>query len=232
MPASYHDQWLFEGLVRYLGAMYIESKTGSSGFQEILSGARPQLLDDEKAGPIWLGQRLASAITPTGYRAVYSKGLWAIHMIRMMMRQDGPNPDARFLAMLRQFVDTYQGKTASTWDFKHLAEQYLNPVMDLRTDKKMDWFFDEWVFGMGIPSYALDYKVEASGSGFIIEGMIKQSGVPDGFVMSVPIYADEEYLGRVLVDGNEGEFRFRVIKKPERIVIDPGRTILRNESAG
>jgi len=139
-----------------------------------------------------------------------------------MLRQDGQNPDTKFSAMLREFVDAYGGKPASTWDFKRLAEKYA--------DKKLDWFFDEWVFGTGVPSYSADYKIEASGSGFSVDGVIKQSGVPEGFVMQVPVYADDVYLGSVAVGDSEGDFRFRMAKKPERIVIDPERTILTTTS--
>jgi hypothetical protein len=233
IPASYHDEWLFEGLARYLGAMYMESKSNDPvRLREILNGARTQLLDVENTGAIWLGQRLASTITPTGYQAGTNKGFWVVHMLRMLMREDGPNPDARFLRMLREFISTYQGKGASTWDFKHVAEKHAPAVADLRRDKKLDWFFDEWVFGTGVPTYALDYKIEADGNTFVIEGTIKQSGVPDGFVMLVPVFADDEFIGRVVVGDSEGEFRFRVTKKPERIVVDPHMDVLEKSSAG
>ena len=223
MPASYHDQWLFDGLAGYLGAMYIEAKyPGSQRFWEVLEDARSRLKSLEGSGSIWLGQRLASTVTPTGYRAVYNKALWVIHMLRAMLRQDGQNPDTKFSAMLREFVDAYGGKPASTWDFKRLAEKYA--------DKKLDWFFDEWVFGTGVPSYSADYKIEALGTGFSVDGVIKQSGVPEGFVMQVPVYADDVYLGSVAVGDSEGDFRFRLAKRPERIVIDPERTILTTTS--
>jgi Peptidase family M1 domain len=232
-PASYHDEWLFEGLARYLGAMYIESQSnGPDRLREILNDARSQLLDVENAGAIWLGQRLASTITPRGERAVTNKGLWVVHMLRMLMREDGPNPDARFLGMLREFISTYEGKPASTWDFKHLAEKHAPAAADLRRGKKLDWFFDEWVFGTGVPQYALDYKIEADGNAFTIEGTIKQSNVPDGFVMPVPVFADDQFLGRVVIGENEDEFRFRVDKKPERIVIDPRMDVLARSGGG
>ena len=226
-PAGYHDEWLFEGLARYMAAMYIETGTnGAARLREGLANARAQSVENDSAGAIWLGPRLASTITPAGYRAVQNKGFWVMHMLRSLMREDGPNPDARFLSMLREFVATYQGKTASTWDFKHLAEKYVTPALDLRRDKKLDWFFDEWVFGTGIPKYELEYTVEPEGDAFIIKGTITQAGVPDGFIMPIPLYADDALLGRVLVGDSEGEFLFKVARKPERVVIDPRADVL------
>ncbi len=233
VPAGYHDEWLFEGLAGYMAAMYIETGTnGAERFREILANARAQSIENDGAGAIWLGPRLASTITPAGYRAVQNKGFWVVHMLRTLMREDGPNPDARFLSMLREFVATYQGKTASTWDFKHIAEKYVAPALDLRRDRKLDWFFDEWVFGTGIPKYALEYTVEPEGDAFVVKGTITQAGVPDDFIMPVPLFADDALLGRVLVGDSEGEFRFKVGKKPERVVIDPHAEVLAQLNRG
>ena len=218
-PASYHDQWLVEGLSRYLAAMSADANDPNrTQVQKLLKDARNELKPVESAGPIWLGRRLASTLTPSGYRAVYAKGVWIVHMIRMMLRQEGPNPDAMFLAMLEEFVEAYRDKAASTWDFRSVAEKYAS--------KKLDWFFDQWVFATGLPTYATEYKIEASGNEFTIEGKIVQTGVPDGFTMPVPVFADAQYLGTVQVGDSEGQFKFRVGKKPESLLVDPEMTIL------
>jgi aminopeptidase N len=211
--ASYHDQWLMEGLARYVGAMYVESTQGStSQFRDVLEEARAAAMENDVAGAIWLGPRLTSSETPRGYRTVGGKGMWVIHMLRGEIGQDA------FSRMLRELVQTHADRSMSTWDFKRLAEKHAG--------KEMDWFFDQWVFGTGIPAYSLDYKVESAQDGVVIEGAIKQSGVPDGFTMQVPVYADDELLGRVQVSDSEGEFRFKVAKRPERVVVDPQQTIL------
>jgi Peptidase family M1 domain len=218
-PASYHDQWLVEGLSRYLAAMFADaSDPKGTQVQKLLKDARDELKPIESAGPIWLGRRLASTLTPSGYRAVYSKGVWIIHMIRMMLRQEGLNPDAKFLAMLEEFVESYRDKAASTWDFKSVVEKYAS--------KKLDWFFDQWVFATGLPSYSTKHKIEASGNEFTIEGKIEQTGVSDDFTMPVPIFADGQYLGTVQVSDSEGQFKFRVSKKPELLTVDAEMTIL------
>jgi hypothetical protein len=205
VPASYHDQWLFEGLVRYLDAMKM------AAVPKTLQDARDELRLVENAGPIWLGPRLGSSLLPAGYRAVPDKGIWVIHMLRTLL-------DKKFEAMLSDFVNTYNGKAASTWDFKHIAEKYA--------DRKLDWFFDEWVFATGVPAYSLESRVEASGNAFVVQGTVRQSGVPDGFTMPVPVYADDQLLGRVQVGEGEGEFKFRVTKKPEKILLDPDHEVL------
>jgi len=218
-PASYHDLWLVEGLTRYIGAM---SSNGSDPagpeFRKLLTDARDGIKALESAGPIWLGQRLFSTVTPDAYRVVQGKGLWVIHMLRMMLRQDGPNPDSKFLAMLDEFARGYDGRAASTWDFKNLAEKYA--------DSNLDWFFDQWVFSTGLPSFTPEYRIESSANEFTIDGTVTQSGVPDGFIAQVPVYADDEYLGTVTLGDSDGRFRFRTRKKPDRIVLDPHMSVL------
>jgi aminopeptidase N len=140
-------------------------------------------------------------------------------MLRMMMRQNGADPDRAFMSMLRELVETYSGQAVSTWDFKRVAEK--------QAAADMDWFFDQWVFANGIPAYTLNYKVESDGGALEVEGTVTQTGAPDGFSMPLPIYADGELLGRVTVTDETEEFRFRVEKKPERVVIDPFETVLR-----
>jgi hypothetical protein len=218
IAASYHDQWLVEGLSRYLAALSPNPADSDAQVRKLLDDARQGLIPVESAGPIWLGQRLISTIRPDAYRTVYGKGLWVVHMLRAILRQDGQQPDAKFLAMLQEFAETYDGKAASTWDFKRVAEKHAG--------QKLDWFFDQWVFATGLPIYALDYKISAEGNAFTAEGTITQTGVPDGFVMAVPVYADTTLLGRVEIGDSDGQFRFRLSAKPERLHLDPEMTIL------
>jgi hypothetical protein len=218
-PSNYHDYWLMEGLTRYLAA-FSQDANDSAGtrVRALLNEMREQLKPVETAGPIWIGPRIISSRNPEAYRAVYGKGVWIIHMLRMMLRQEGQNPDAKFLEMLNEFMATYDGKAVSTWDFRRVAEKYAA--------KKLDWFFDQWVLDAGLPTYSVDYKIDGGGSQYTIRGTITQTGVPDGFMMPVPVYADNEYLGTVQVGESDGQFRFQVSKKPERVLIDPEMTVL------
>jgi hypothetical protein len=213
IPASYHDQWLIEGLTRYLPVM-----NGEVELRKLLADTRDELQPVETAGPIWVGQRVVSTLTPSAYRAIVGKGIWVIHMLREILRQGASSRDARFLAMLQELAETYEGKAVSTWDFQRLAEKHAG--------RKLDWFFEQWVFDTGLPAYSIEYKVDGSGSEFTVEGTLTQTGVPDGFVMPVPIYADDAFLGIVQAGESDGHFRFRHTKKPDRILIDPDMTVL------
>ena len=43
----------------------------------------------------------------------------------------------------------------------------MTAEMDLAGDKKMDWFFNQYVYGTALPSYKLDYTFENGADGVL-----------------------------------------------------------------
>jgi hypothetical protein len=62
--------------------------------------------------------------------------------------------------------------------------------MDIDKNGKMDWFFDQWVYGTEVPAYKLEYNINKADGKVVLSGKITQSGVSDNFVMPVPLYID------------------------------------------
>ena len=71
-------------------------------------------------------------------------------MIRMVIydRQAG---DQRFKETIHDFVRTYAGQSATTENFKAVVEKHMTAGMDLDGNHKMDWFFNEYVYGTQLP---------------------------------------------------------------------------------
>src|SRR5260370_38244917 len=62
--------------------------------------------------------------------------------------------------------------------------------MDLDGNHKMDWFFNQFVYGTGIPQYSFHAAVEATPDGKThIKGQLTRSGVPDTWKDAIPLYA-------------------------------------------
>lgn len=128
-------------------------------------------------------------------------------MLRMMMH-DNRNGDQAFKDMMQDFVKTYSGKAASTEDFKAMVEKHMTREMDLDGNHKMDWFFNDYVYGTQIPTYKLDSSFDTGADGTIVFSFkLTQSGVDDKFKMLVPIYLEMDdgrlfSLGRAHVAGN------------------------------
>jgi aminopeptidase N len=110
-------------------------------------------------------------------------------MIRMMM-WSGSDGDARFIATMHDFVDTYRLKSATTEDFKAMVEKHMSAGMDLDKNHRMDWFFNQYVYGTDLPNYHFESQVTQNGDATNLHFKLTQSGVPDNFKMLVPIYLE------------------------------------------
>jgi len=232
---TYHDQWLSEGLATYAAALDLSrQKDGVRRFHQLLRGYKLDLLSkgksgmiNEASGPIWLGQRLSNSLTPGGYDTiVYKKACWVLHMLRGLMRDPSTGSDEKFFRLLHDFVATNQGKSVSTEDFIRAAEKYMTRSSDLEHNHRLDWFFNEWVYETGIPTYQLESSVkELSPQKFLVQGAITQRGVSSDFEMLVPVTAEmgkekKANLGRVVVSEDGGRFKFTTALRPKRVAID------------
>jgi len=139
---------------------------------------------------------------------LYPKGAYILHMIRNLMytQQKG---DADFKAMMQDLVNTYRNQPVSTEEFQAMVEKHMTRVMDAAENHKMDWFFDEWVYGTEIPGYSAESVSETGKDGKAsITLKVTQSGVSPNFRMVVPVYFELSdgrvgKLGQVLLVGNQ-----------------------------
>ena len=232
---TYHDQWLSEGLATYAAALEMwKEKGGDRHFHELLRNYKLDLLSkgkdgvtNEASGPIWLGPRLSNSVTPAGYdTVVYKKACWVLHMLRGLMRDPSTGSDEKFFRLLRDFVATHQGMSVSTEEFVRHAEKYMPRSIDLDHNRRLDWFFNEWVYETGIPIYKLESTVkQLAPQKFVIQGSISQRGVASDFEMLVPVVAEvgrekKASLGRVVVTEDGGRFKFTTTARPRRVAID------------
>ena len=93
--------------------------------------------------------------------------------------------------MMHDFVDAHRDRPACTESFKAIAEKHMTKLMDLRGDHRLNWFFDEWVYGTQVPRYHFDYQTSAVEGGKVkLHMTLTQSEVDDHFIMLVPVFAD------------------------------------------
>ncbi|HVQ36802.1 MAG TPA: M1 family aminopeptidase, partial [Pyrinomonadaceae bacterium] len=194
---SYHDQWMSEGFAEFSASLYVQYvRRDINKFIEFWENQRKLIVDASPAtrdrkpytvGPVTQGYRLNNGKTGgVAQFLIYPKGAYILHMIRMMMYEE-QSGDARFKVMIKDFIQSHFNKDISTEDFKAAVEKHITQEMDLTRNGKMDWFFNEWVYGTEMPSYRFDYQVSSDGT---LSGKITQSGVSKDFAMLVPLYGD------------------------------------------
>jgi len=240
--SSYHDQWIDEAIANYLALLFAESRKPSGHQVRVwLERYRRQLLEKKpgsdqvpaEIGALTVGNRLNSSKSPSGFEEViYPKGSWVIHMLREMLRQPGAkDPDARFVALLRTLSTKYAYRALSTGDLQKEVEAVMTPAMDLEGGRSMEWFFEQWVRGTGIPHYRVEFSTHETEKGMVVRGKLFQTNVPRSFITSVPVYANfgvgrPAYLGVVVATGVETSFHFTARTAPRKLVIDPQMTLL------
>src|SRR2546428_8505247 len=110
--------------------------------------------------------------------------------------------------MADEFTQTESRSAATTEDFKAIVEKHMAPDMTAIGQGKMDWFFDEYVYGTALPRYNLGSSFEKNSDGDVVFTFnVTQSDVNDKFRMIIPVYlelADGRVanLGRVRIIGN------------------------------
>jgi hypothetical protein len=196
---SYRDQWMSEGFADASAAIFLQAtRPKPDDFREFWKQQRKLITEKNiqgfrpiDVGPVTMGFRLSTQ--KTGWYVyldlVYPKGAFILHMIRMMMwsRQDG---EARFIATMHDFADTYRFQAATTEDFKGIVEKHMSPLMDLDGNHKMDWFFNEYVYGTELPAYHFETQATENAAGTSLHFKVTQTGVSPSFKMLVPIYAE------------------------------------------
>lgn len=228
--ASYRDDWLQEALANYSALLYLEKHKGSRELELLLDSYRLALLAKgesgqavDEAGPIVLGTRLESSVEPRAWQVItYGKGSWILQMLRRRM------DDERFFAFLAELVRRFGHRLLATEDFRELAAQYLPPKSD---DPKLEAFFDQWVYGSGIPSLKLTYTLKGRAPAVKLVGTLTQSEVGEDFSVLTPVEIQTgrgQNIMRWVRSSNEPQtFTVDLKQAPVKVTLDPHFAVLR-----
>jgi hypothetical protein len=226
---AYRDEWLMEALANYSALLFLESRSGSKLIDSILEQYRRMLLTKgpdgetvESEGPVVQGRRLETSNNPNAWNVVgYGKGAWIIHMLRRRMG------DEQFMKMLAELRRRYEWEAIDTEHFRLLCSEFLPPRSP---DPKLENFFDQWVYGTGIPTLKLISSVKGKPGAWKLTGTITQSEVSDDFSATIPVEI-QTGRGKVVRELETGAdpvtFSVPVAAANAKAVLDPASSVLR-----
>jgi len=224
-PASIDDWWLCDGFARYSEARYIETAAGQSGLQEAVKDMSVGALAYDTMPLATIGK--LDMFSPEFQSLATDKGAMILHMLRWV------EGEQKFDQTMRTFAANYAGKSASTDDFREIAEKNYGD--------KLTWFFSQWLDSTGAPEFKLKYTVYRLGNtrvpknakekppGFRVVGQIAQD--LDLFRMPVDLKIDTDGRTeekRIEVVGTDSAFTVETFGRPRRIAIDPNDEVLKN----
>lgn len=244
---SYRDQWLSEGFAEYSGMLYAgrRDREGPKALADLIRVHRESIRNQPRTvlgtgqgklddiGPLVMGRRLMSTKTANAYQTlVYNKGALVLRMLHFLFSNPSNYDDAAFTAMMKDFVERHRNGTARTEDFWQVANAHFarTPIAQKFGLRNLDWFFRQWVFGTGLPTYALDVQTVTKDDGMYVSGTVTQQGVPETWVNVLPLVLSfeggQEARTTVLANGASTPFELKVPMKPRKIELDPFAWIL------
>jgi hypothetical protein len=197
---NYRDQWMSEGFANFSVSLYLmaTNKTPKE-FQSFWKEQHRNLVEKNQfgkrpvdIGPLTMGERVSNEKTGNVYQdLIYSKGAYILHMLEIQYWTPKLG-EAPFKHSMQAFVEQYRGKAATTEDLKASFEQTMPKWLDVDGNGKLDWFFNEYVYGTELPHYEFAADAKAVGDTTEIHFRLTQSNVSNSFVMPVPVYAEME----------------------------------------
>ncbi|MGH9388851.1 MAG: hypothetical protein ACRD1Z_04495, partial [Vicinamibacteria bacterium] len=156
------------------------------------------------------------------YRAsVYSKGPYAFHILRMTFGND------KFFKFLKMLAQDLKGREIVTRDIQAEAEKAFGG--------NMEWFFDQWIRGVGLPEFNFTYTVRPTEDGkYLVEGQVEQKilvgrkkDVLEGtyFRGRVPITikwkdGNEQFYDLIVEAQSKTTFKFKLPQAPASLVFN------------
>ncbi|MFN7144242.1 MAG: M1 family aminopeptidase [Myxococcota bacterium] len=212
---AWADIWLNEGFATYTELLWYEHLHGDEGrraYAEWLSESFYAWQDLEGRFPLYDPLYMWGGV-------VYDKGGLVVHMLRGVLGDD------RFFAALRAYEAEFHLGNATTAD--------LEASLERSAGEDLGWFFDQWVYGVGEPTYTWGWAVTRAGEGWQLDVAIDQD-LPD-FRMPVPVrvtYADgasEDVTVEVTGAGTQASWC--VDREPVGVTLDPDRWVMRAREA-
>ncbi len=215
---SWTDLWLNEGFAQYCTALYREKKYGASSYWDYMNG---QISVGMSARGEVGAPDTSSASSLFYSPLIYSKGASVLHMLRHVLG------DSIFFLSLRTYATHPQLKysTSSTKDFERVCENV--------SGKNLDYFFQEWIYGEGVPDYEYSWDWKSLGASSVLIINIKQTANrtnPAFFTMPIDVritVAGRESTISVFNNVQSQTFTMLFPSKPNSVVLDPEGWILK-----
>ena len=201
-PADYC--LLMEGPAEYLSRLFIRTTMGDERFKIDLKVQRMVALAGGEIAPLTEYYALER-----GGEFLYAKGSYIFHMLRHIIG------DEKFFGLMRRLIQNFYTKPVGIRDLQELAEEAFG--------QSLKWFFNQWVYGTGIPEYELSYHIDPHKSRkYKVSGLIKQKSVEFRMPIEiVAIHKNKKYTHKALVEDRENSFQFEVDFKPDTVLLDP-----------
>ncbi len=210
---NWHHIWLSEGFATYMTDLYIEETMGEVAFKNRLQEEKQKVIDYSKKNPVPIINTSISNYNQLLNPNSYQKGAWVLHMLR---KEIG---DEIFWKGIRKYYETYKYSNAVSEDFQKIMEQV--------SGKKLDDFFNQWLYKPGQPTLAFEWKQTKKRK---ISLTIKQTQSGQAFVFPLELELITEdgrkHFKNIKIQTKDQSFTLKVKSKIKSINLDPNCWLL------
>ena len=217
---DWQNIWLNEGFASYGEALYAEASTGAAAYTATMTSF---LANARRAQGSLYVQDISNVNSIFDGNRTYAKGASVLHMLR------GVLGDAVFFNTLRTYAaapDVAYG-TAVTDDFRTVAERV--------SGQSLGYFFQQWVFGGGYPTYKATVTNASTNSVTVrLEQRNTTASSPASFTMPVQMLiksAAGDTMVTVVNDRVDQTFTLPARGSVTDVVVDPNNRILKATEA-
>lgn len=215
--ASDEDEWLSEGFAEHASSIFVQAYQGQARLQQTLQRWKQNAKIADKEGPIVAANMLNG---PNAWRSrtflLYDKAPYVLHMLRVQL------DDQKYAEVMRSTQETYKGRNISTEML--LAE--INRV----TKQDYTFFFDQWIWGTGIPTFRYTWRAEKQAEGkFLIAVHVSQDDKSNVKKVMMPVhihFKDKTIPSYQPVVQAEQDIKIMSPAEPKDVTLDDDHTLL------
>ena len=212
---SFDDAWISQGLAEWSAFAYRESSLTGGALDAAQREQQERALTFEQTASIARAPGALDDQSAAYQSIVFHKGSMVFRMLRETMGKE------KFDQLLRNFLETYRGKSASIDDFEKLTTQ--------ANGSNMRYFFAQWIEGTGVPEFTVDYQIIRTRSGkFRTRGTVKHSLQSLRMPVQLMLRSEgDSQTTTTVIEGKSEDFDFESNGQPLEVVVDPNYRILR-----
>lgn len=215
------DRWLTESFAEFMAMEYYDVR-----FQKPEKTA--QVIRDYWTSPMFLQSEdpvktLSGDVVPIrtwgrplteGGQNVYKKGPLVLRHLRYLFTVQKKGDDA-FWELLQEFLKANAYKPVSTEEFIEAAERKMGG--------KLDWFWDQWVYGSGFPRIRWSHDVSPHPQGgYLLTVEAKQESTE--FILPIPVHVhmggDKVLTTHLAMRGKERKIQVRLKERPTKVTLN------------
>ena len=217
--ANDRDTWLSESFSEYSAGLYVQALQGEKRFQQKKNGWRKDARQADPVAPVALATALSGDNAGKYYtQLVYNKGPLVVHMIRTQIGNDN------YVKAMTGLMAKYRNQNITT--------EILSKELGLVTGYNWDYFFDQWIRGVGIPEIHCKWKVTPQGGKYLFEMTVTQKDAANfKKILAFPVFwkgsSKEQTAQKDFPLAKQGQVLQALLPfEPKDVEVDPNQNLL------